>query len=141
MRRVLKVPYKAHTGLLPLIANQLPIEFIIYRRILNFHCSLQESNNNCLKFLSRRCIGSSTSNLGRNLNFFISKYGLDLYQDKRRVIQQFTDAFTSEWFSQSEHLIQTASVCMEMLLVRDNYLTCNLDLAECILILEEQSTN
>ena len=141
MRRVLKVPFKSHRGLTPFIGNQLPIELIIYKRILKFYCSLLDSDNQCLKFLADRCIGNSTSNMGRNINFFISKYGLNPYQNKKLVLKQLADAYISEWIAQNGHFIPEASVCMEMILVRDNFLACNLDLSECLFTLEELITN
>ena len=70
-RSVLKLPYRTHCKYLPFLSNDKPVEFFVYRKIINFAKCAIASDNHTVHMLAKRlihfgnisCIGHSIAQL------------------------------------------------------------------------------
>ena len=73
-RQVLSVPYNTHCDLLPLIADNMPLEYILDCRYVSYYQSIVNSENKIVSYTARNKIFDCSSTLGRNITHLIHKY-------------------------------------------------------------------
>ena len=77
-RQILKVPNTTHRDILPLIANNMPIECILDCKYIAFYKSIATSENKILNHMSKNRLYIHSSTLGRNMTHLMYKYGLKI---------------------------------------------------------------
>ena len=77
VRRILKLPYRTHTWLLPSLLNRPPLQCSLERRFVRFYDSLQKSTNGLARFLALRARHDHSSVIGRNLAYLRCTRGID----------------------------------------------------------------
>jgi len=77
VRKLLNLPYRTHSVLLPLIVQDLPIQAQIEKRFVKFLKTLEKSGNEYLKLCKNIIEVGSKSALGKSFNYLITKYRWD----------------------------------------------------------------
>ena len=75
-RQILSLPYKTHCDLLPLIADNMPLEYILDSRYFAFYKSIVNSKNKIISHTASIKIFDCSSTLGRNITHLMHKYEL-----------------------------------------------------------------
>ena len=77
-RIILSVPNMTHCDLLPLIADNLPLECMLESKFISFYKTFVNSDNSVGRFNANNCSTRTiTSRLGRNIDHILSKYSLN----------------------------------------------------------------
>lgn len=80
VRRVLNVPYRAHSNLLHFISNCLPIDVQLYNRLLKFINSTLISENSLVQLCNKLIVnGSSSSAVSNSISHICNRYKLSRY--------------------------------------------------------------
>ena len=77
-RIALEVPYTTHCDLLPLIADNLPLEYSLDLKFISFFKTIATSDNSIVKYASKVMLKSHTSTLCRNMLHIRYKYDLSI---------------------------------------------------------------
>ena len=77
-QQVLSLPYRTHCDLIPLIAENIPIEIFLDCKFLGFYKSAATSNNNIVKYLAKSRLFNHESTMGRNMTHLLHKYNLQV---------------------------------------------------------------
>ena len=77
-RQILNFPNTTHRDLLPLIADNMPIECSLDCKYIGFFKSITTSENKIVNYMSRIRIYVHSSTLGRNMTHIMHKYELNL---------------------------------------------------------------
>ena len=75
-RIILGVPPDTHRALLPLIADNMPIECILDCKYISFYKSISTSENKIVNYMAKARLNKNTSTLGRNMALIKLTYGL-----------------------------------------------------------------
>ena len=123
LRRVWSLPARTHRDLLPLISGMQPLEIAIQARIMKFVKSLEESENEILKYIVNYSATSPSSILGRNIR--ILKFRM------KKTYEEILDLSASNakeillkiWHEEIfDDYRARAGVIKELLLVKENLL-------------------
>ena len=74
-RQVLEMPNMTHCDLLPLIADNMPLECILDCKYISFYKSIVKSENKIVSYTAKHRLYDHTSTLGRNVTHLMHKYG------------------------------------------------------------------
>ena len=77
VRRIFRLPYTTHCNLLPIIANDLSLEFKLHNRYLNFLDSLCGSKNSCVNLCVKLIGIGSQSIVSNSLSYLCYLYDFD----------------------------------------------------------------
>ena len=77
-RQTLSLPYRTHCDLIPLIAENVPIEIFLDCKFLSFYKSAATSNNSIVKYIATTRLFSYESTMGRNMIHLLHKYNLQV---------------------------------------------------------------
>ena len=77
-RMVLSLPYNTHSNLLPLIAENRPLDCMLECRYIGFYKTISESKNNIVKYIAHTRLYDYTSTMSRNMLHIMSKYNLSI---------------------------------------------------------------
>ena len=69
VKRVLRVPLRTHSRLLPYILKYKPLNVTIACRIVKFYVNALSSENTLVKQAAQRCLYQCTSNMGNNIKY------------------------------------------------------------------------
>ena len=124
LRRVWSLPAMTHRNLLPLIAGMHPLEVAIQSRIHKFVKSLEESENELVKYIVKYAATAPGSILGRNiriLSFRMNK----TYEEMVNLSGPKVKELLHEIWKREIHedYFIRADVIKELLLVKENLLT------------------
>ena len=124
LRRVWSLPAMTHRNLLPLIAGMHPLEVAIQSRIHKFVKSLEESENELVKYIVKYAATAPGSILGRNiriLSFRMNK----TYEEMVKLSGPKVKKLLHEIWKREIHedYLIRADVIKELLLVKENLLT------------------
>ena len=124
LRRVWSLPAMTHRNLLPLIAGMHPLEVAIQSRIHKFVKSLEESENELVKYIVKYAATAPGSILGRNiriLSFRMNK----TYEEMVKLSGPKVKELLHEIWKREIHedYFIRADVIKELLLVKENLLT------------------
>ena len=123
LRRVWSLPARTHRDILPLISEMLPIEVAVQSRIIKFVKTLNESENEIVRYIAKYAATAPDSILGRNIRILSSKMSktyeemLDLSTSKVRAI--LSNVWSNNVY---EDYFPRADVIRELLLVKENLL-------------------
>ena len=77
-RLVLGLPNMTHCDLLPLIAENMPLQCILECKYIAFYKSIAKSDNKIVSFTAKYKLHDHTSTLGRNITHMRHKYDFDV---------------------------------------------------------------
>ena len=98
-RQVLALPNNTHSDLLPLIADNMPLEYILDCRYISFFQSIVNSKNKIISYIARNKIFDCTSTLGKNITHLMHKYNLIIDDIKSLSKKRIKEHFHSTWLS------------------------------------------
>ena len=75
-RQVLGLPYMTHCDMLPLIANNMPLDCILDCKYIAFYKSIEKSENKIIKYTAKNKVYDHSSTLGKNINHLLNKYDI-----------------------------------------------------------------
>ena len=120
-RRVLSVPGRTHCDLLPLIADNAPLEVKLDCKYIGFFNSVSTSDNELVKYVAKCKLYDHSSTLGRNMTHLIHKYGLqieDYLSISRNKIKKWC---YQSWFSKiNGEYFTYAQIIREMIMMKEN---------------------
>jgi hypothetical protein len=146
VRRVLKLPRRAHNRLLPHLLCQSDLFTCILKRVTKFYVKLYFSEFSLVRFLSHSCMFQSISNMGKNVSLLdtqcnLSKVIHTIKDDNslNTVINDVLNDVQTNIINNDDMYI--IDICRELIDMRDG---CNfgiLDKFECIDLLYELTTS
>ena len=77
-RQALSLPYRTHCDLIPLIADNTPIEIFLHCKFLAFYKSAATSKNSIVNYMAKTCFFNQESTMGRNMTHLLHKYNLQV---------------------------------------------------------------
>ena len=98
-RQVLALPNNTHCDLLPLIADNMPLEYILDCRYVSFFQTIVNSKNKIISYIARNKIFDCTSTLGKNITHLMHKYNLIIDDIKSLSKKRIKEHFHSTWLS------------------------------------------
>ena len=98
-RQVLSVPYNTHCDLLPLIADNMPLEYILDCRYVSYYQSIVNSENKIVSYTARNKIFDCSSTLGRNITHLVHKYNITIDDIKSLSKNTIKELSKSTWLS------------------------------------------
>ena len=141
LRRVWSLPV-THRDLLPLISEMLPIEVAIQSRIIKFVKTLNEFENEIVRYIAKYAATAPDSILGRNIRILSSKMNKTYEEMLELSTSKVREILSRIWRNEVyEDYFSRADVIKELLLVKENLLTIDfgshrvMDLASCDFII------
>ena len=98
-RMILGVPQHSHKAILPLIANNMPIECILDCKYISFYKSISSSENKMVNYMVKARLYKSTSTFGRNMGHLLRTYGLTIEDIMIMTKNKIKDFCYSKWIS------------------------------------------
>ena len=124
LRRVLNLPYNAHSFFLPFISNTLPIFDELCKRSVRFISSCLLSSNNLVRSISKYSVLYAKYNSlpGSNVLLCCSKYGWSISSFYFGQVQ-LSNAFFERWYINSIGLYEMCSIMslLDILYIREGY--------------------
>ena len=121
LRRVLSVPNMTHCDLLPLVANNMPLDVKLDCKYIGFYKSIATSENIILRYTAKCKLYDYSSTLGRNMTYLIHKYGLqvdDLLSLSKNKIKQHC---YNKWINQiNEEYITYSLIIKDLIMMKEN---------------------
>ena len=122
-RRVLSTHYRTHNDMIPLIAENVPIECFLDCKFLNFYRSIATSKNNIVKYIANINTYDLNSIIGKNMIHLIHKYDIsaeDILMSSKKGIK---DICFQKWFDEvNEQYVINAHIIRELILVKEDRL-------------------
>ena len=91
MRRVWRLPYRAHCNILPYLAGTLPPELMIEKRSISFIKQMSSCTNPIVKAVVNVASTQIHSILGCNIRHLNARYNMDVRQVYRRWERMYDD--------------------------------------------------
>ena len=123
LRRVWALPSRTHRDLLPLISGMQPIEVAIQARTLKFIKTLNESENEIVRYIVKYAVTAPGSVLGRNIRYLSHKMD-STYEEMLNIsAPKLKDLLFKLWCRDvNEDYIPRANVIKELLQVKERLL-------------------
>ena len=77
-RRILSIPSMTHCELIPLIANNMPIETRLDCKYIAFYKAIATSKNSVVNYVARSRLHKCSSTMGNNMNHLMHKYNISV---------------------------------------------------------------
>ena len=77
-RHVLGLPNMTHCDLLPLIAENMPLDCILDCKYISFYKSISKADNKIVSYTAKNKLYDHTSTLGKNITHLMHKYDLEV---------------------------------------------------------------
>ena len=120
-RRVLSVPGRTHCDLLPLIADNIPLEVKLDCKYIAFFKSVSTSDNGLVRYTAKCKLYDHSSTLGRNMTHMMHKYDLQLEDFHSLSKNKIKEWCYEKWFSNiNNHYFTYAQVIREMIMMKEN---------------------
>ena len=129
-RQALSLPYRTHCDLVPLIAENTPIEIFLDCKFLSSYKSAATSDNSIVNYMAKNCLFNHESTMGRNLTHLLQKYNLQVNNILSYSKELIRKHCYQKWKSEvnPEYIIH-AQIVREIILVKEERLhitfTCN----------------
>ena len=129
-RQALTLPYRTHCDLIPLIAENTPIEIFLDCKFLGFYKSAATSDNRIVNYMAKNCLFNHESTMGRNLTHLLQKYNLQVNNILSYSKELIKKHCYQKWKSEvnPEYIIH-AQIIREIIMVKEERLhitfTCN----------------
>jgi hypothetical protein len=86
IRMLFKLPFQTHCNLLHEICCDVPIDFQVHKRIIQFINTISSSNNTCINIAYKLMLNGSNSPVSNSFSFICEKYRLCRYNSDLRII-------------------------------------------------------
>ena len=119
-RIVLSVPKMTHCDLLPLIADNTPLDCMLDGKFLAFYKSILSSENKVVEFIAKNAIHEQSSIIGSNIRYLRHKY--DMVNDDITIWSKskIKDMCYNKWLSNvNENYPIHANVIREMIMMKE----------------------
>ena len=125
-RQTLSLPYRTHCDLVPLIAQNIPIEIFLECKFLSFYKSAATSDNRIVKYMAKNRLFKGESTMGRNMTHLMHKYNLQLDDVITHSKERMKEHCYQTWKATvNEDYFLSAQVVREIILVKDGRLSIN----------------
>ena len=122
-RRVLTTPYRTHCDIIPLVADNVPIECFLDCKFLSFYKSIIKSKNKMVKYIADINTYDYNSTLGKNMIHLIHKYGLKVEDIVSLSKKEIKSQCYQKWLSEvNEQHVTNAYIIRELLMVKEDRL-------------------
>ena len=126
-----------HCDLLPLIADNMPMELILDCKYIGFYKSIAISDNELLRYTSECKLYDHSSTLGRNMTHLIHKYDLQvddmLFLSKNKIKEHCYN----KWINQiNEEYISYALIIKDMIKMKENRCVRHFSDTDCNFIID-----
>ena len=123
-RRVLSVPGRTHCDLLPLIADNIPLEVKLDCKYIGFFKSVSTSDNELLKYVAKCKLFDHSSTLGRNMTHLIHKYDLQIDDFHSLSRSKINEWCYNRWFTEiNMDYFAYAQIIRELIIMKENRCT------------------
>ena len=120
-RIVLGLVNTTHCDLIPLIADNMPLDCILDLKFLSFYRSIMTSENKAVNYVAHRMSKSSTSTMCKNVNHLRYKYDIGMDDIMELSKYRLRKHCYSKWFNEVEPLYPMyANVIKEMILMTES---------------------
>ena len=122
-RRVLSVPSTTHCDMLPLIADNLPIETRLDSKYLAFYKSIATSDNKLVNYIARSRLNTYSSTMGKNMTHLLYKYNLQMDDVLTFSKMKMKEHCYQKWKADiNEDYIIYSQIVRELILTKENRL-------------------
>ena len=142
LRRVWSIPTRTHKDLLPLISGMNPLEVAIQSRVIKFVKTLNESENEIVRYIVKYASTAPESTLGKNIRILSSKLNKTFEEMVSLSASKLKKQLYVLWEREiNEEYNHRADVIKELLLVKENLLTIDfgqhrlMDIISCDIII------
>ena len=119
VRRICKIPYKSHSRLLPHLLNSDPLNISVEKRIARFFNSLIRSDTENIRYLARRCMEQTVSNMGTNFHHIFNDVNY-IRSGTVTNINMIMKEIHVKWYEKcNNNDIHVANLCTELMNVTD----------------------
>ena len=119
-RQALSLPYNTHCSLLPLIAENKPLECMLDCRYIAFFRSLITSHNNTVRYTAIYRSNELTSTMGRNMTHLKFKYDLQMEEFISLTKNKISFHCYTKWLANiSDEYTIYASIIQDMLMMKE----------------------
>ena len=120
-RRILSVSNMTHCDLLPLIADNMPLEFKLDCKYIAFFKTMATSDNAMIKYLAKCKLFDHSSTIGKNMTHLIHKYNLRIEDFLSLSGNKIKEWCYNRWFSEINHeYFIHAQIIREMIMMKEN---------------------
>ena len=98
-RIALEVPYTTHCDLLPLIADNLPLDCTLDLKFISFFKSIATSDNSIIRYTGKCMMKSHTSTLCRNMRHMLYKYDISINEILSSTKGKIRKMFYNKWLT------------------------------------------
>ena len=136
-RVVLGVPNTTHSELLPLIAENMPLECSLELKFLSFYKSIATSENKIINYMAKNMLQSYNSTMCKNIRHLTFKYDISVDNIINSSKGKIRKLVYNKWISGiNENYPIHANVIRDMLGIREERYTRILSNDECKFIIE-----
>ena len=122
-RQALSLPYRTHCDLIPLIAENVPIEIFLDCKFLAFYKSAATSNNSIVKYIATSRLFSYESTMGRNMIHLLHKYNLQVEDVLSLSKNAMREHCYQKWKSEiNQEYVVHAQIVKEFIMVKEDRL-------------------
>ena len=119
-RQVLSLPYNTHCDLLPLIAENKPMECMIDCRCLAFYKSIATSDNSIVRYTAEYRLYTHKSTMGRNMTHLMSKYDICVDNVISYTKAKMNKHCYSKWLTEVPDVYRThAMIIQDMFMMKE----------------------
>ena len=119
IRTLLNLPVRTHSMYIPLIIEDLPVEYQLYKRFLKFVQNLVKSENKCLFLCAKLMLNGSSSAASNNVNLICDKLKCKKYDVENMPNVCFKKIFTVVRDLYNENDLQQCGNIKDLLTIRD----------------------
>ena len=126
IRRLLNVPNRTHSVLLPLLCQDICVETQLHKRFIKFFHNVLNSNNECVRMCSWLTVHGSTSSVSQSLNYICNLYDFDKFSfgacNLNRCLISMNDMYNGRVCVTD---VVNATVISDLIHMRENsYISC-----------------
>ena len=122
-RRILSAPYRTHCDIIPLIAENVPIECFLDCKFITFYKSIASSKNKVVRYVANINTYDPNSTLGKNMLHLKHKYDItveDILSSSKKMMKAYC---FQKWFKEvDEQYVTHAQLVRELMEVKENRL-------------------
>ena len=120
-RRVMSVPSTTHCDLLPLIAENMPIETRLDCKYIAFYKSIATSKNCIVNYVARYRVHEHGSTMGKNMTHLMHKYNMsldDILDTPKKKMNKYCHQMWLAEVNAQYHI--NAHIIRELIMVKEN---------------------
>ena len=136
-RRVMSVSNMTHSDLLPLIADNMPLDIKLDCKYIAFYKSVANSDNEVLNYTAKCKLYDHSSTLGKNITHLIHKYDLQLDDLLSLSKNKIKECCYNRWINHiQEEYITYSLIIKEMIMMKENRCARHFSNIDCNFIID-----